>query len=620
MCGIVGMFDLNGQCRASHNVLLSMLNVLHHRGPDGMEIYTTNNLGMGFARLSIIDIKTGMQPLFNEDRTIVMVCNGEIFNYLDIKRQLKMRGHVFQTKTDVEVLIHLYEDYGTEMFSHLNGQFAFAIYDQKKQMLLCARDHVGIAPFFYGCFDGLFVFGSEIKAILQCKSYDREVDLIGMDQVLTLPGLVSPRTMFKNIHSLPGGHYLLIKFGQNGIKPREYWDICYSSDNVMSSREEECADELRQLLIRSVSRRLKADVPVGFYLSGGLDSSAIAALVHNLEPDIKWNSFSIYFEDNDISERLFQHMMVEKIDSDHHERLLTVEDITDGLKDAVYYSECALKETYNTASMILSSMAHDAGIRVILTGEGADELFGGYVGYKFDKMRESHRDTSINKEEFKLRQRLWGDGDFVYEKDYIAYKKIKHTLFSDFLKDKATSIDSLEYPIICTAKLQRADIFQRRSYIDIKCRMEDHLLADHGDRMAYRNSVECRYPFLDKDVLEFATRIPSGYKLKGFEEKYILKKAVCGFVPDIIRKRNKFSFVAPGSPSILRLHNEYICDLLSYERIKRQGYFNPDIIETYRRQYVEEGFRLNLPFEIDIMIYVITFCIFLDIFHMPALN
>lgn len=620
MCGIVGMFDLKGQRRVSGNVLTSMLNVLDHRGPNETTFHVENDLGMGFKRLSIIDLNTGMQPIYNEDKSIILICNGEIFNYRELKKEQVLRGHLFRTKTDVEVLLHLYEDYGTEMFSYINGQFSFAIYDRRKNTLFCARDHIGIAPFFYGMFDGMFIFASEIKALLEYKPYKRKVDLVGMDQVLTLPGLVSPRTMFEDIFSLPAGHYILVKMGQTTINSHEYWDIHYKADEVIYEGEEKCADELRQLLLNSISKRLEADVPVGFYLSGGLDSSTIASLIHSLTPDQKWSSFSIFFEDGDISERSYQHMMAEYIGSNHHEKLFTLANLVENLKDAVYYSECALKETYNTASMVLSSMAREAGIRVILTGEGADELFGGYVGYKFDKIRIAQKDIQVSQEERDLRRFLWGDEDFMYEKDYTHYRKIKQNLYSDSVRARGKSVDCFQYPLICVEKLKEMDMFQRRSYIDIKCRMIDHLLADHGDRMAYRNSIECRYPFLDKEILDFATKIPSEYKLKGFNEKYILKEAVRGVVPDKILNRSKFSFVAPGSPSILRLDSEYINDLLSYERIKRQGYFNPNIIEKYRHQYSQEGFRLNLPFETDIMIFVITFCMFLDIFDMPNLN
>lgn len=619
MCGIVGMFDLNAQKRVSKKVLLSMLNVICHRGPDGTNVYVEDNLGLGFRRLSIIDLETGMQPLYNEDKSIIMICNGEIFNYRELKQEQELKGHEFRTKTDVEVLIHLYEDYGVEMFLHINGQFSLAIYDRHKQILLCARDHIGITPFFYSLIDGMLIFGSEIKALLQYEPYKRRVDLVGMDQILTLPGLVSPRTMFENIHSLPGGHCLMVEMEQNSIKLQEYWDICYNTDDMRGVGEKACADKLRQLIFKSVSYRLNADVPIGSYISGGLDSSVIASTIHKLEPHRRYNSFSIYFDDKDISERSFQNMMAKYVGSNHHEKMFTLADLVNNLKDVVYYSECALKETYNTASMALSSMANATGTRVILVGEGADELFGGYVGYKFDKMRALQSMANVDEEEYYLRQRLWGDKSFLYEKNYILFQKIKQDLYSKDILDEGTVIDCFQYPLFCVDKLQGADVFQRRSYIDIKCRMTDHLLADHGDRMAYRNSVECRYPFLDKEVIEFATRIPSEYKLKGFNEKYILKEAFRGLVPNEILNRSKFSFVTQGSPSILRLDNEYINDLLSYERIRRQGYFNPDTIEKYRRQYSQEGFRLNLPFETDIMVFVITFCMFLDIFNMPSL-
>lgn len=617
------MIDLKGEHRVSRDILDRMTEKLAYRGPDGFGRYIKDNVAFGFSRLSIIDLEGGMQPLANEDCSVVLVCNGEIFNYKELRQELLLKGHRFRTSTDVEVILHLYEEYGTDLLNLLNGQFAFSIFDTKNGLLFCARDHVGIAPFFYTIADNVFIFASEIKAILEHPSVKREVDLIALDQLMTFPGVISPRTMFKNISSLENGHYLLAYLGGK-VSVTQYWDLIYPRQDEAdygSKDEDYYIEKLDDLLSKSVKYRLQADVPVGFYISGGLDSSIISSKIKAVGSGQKRHSFSIDFEDRNISEAKYQRMIADFVDSIHHEKKFGMEDMESRLRKAVYHSETPLKETYNTASMALSELVREQNIKVVLTGEGADELFAGYVGYKFDRLRrvQAGDQSPGDCEERKAREKIWGDEGFFYEKDYFAYTGTKRNLYSKAVNADYEAVNCLEHGVINRERLSGIDLLHKRSYVDFKLRLPEHLLADHGDRMAFANSVEARYPFLDKDIIEFARLMPPGLKLKDFNEKYILKKLAEGLIPTEIIKRPKFAFVAPGSPELLRCGPGFIEDVLSYEKIKKDGYFNPDTVETLKKQYKDTNFKLNLPFDSDMLIIVITFGLFLEEFNMPGL-
>jgi asparagine synthase (glutamine-hydrolysing) len=550
------------------------------------------------------------------------MCNGEIYNYRELRLTLEAQGHVFRTESDVEVLVHLYEEDGITFLNRLNGQFAFVIYDRKIKRLFLARDHFGVNPLFYTLADGVLIFASEIKAILEHPLARREVDLTGLDQILSFPGLVSPRTMFKDIRSLAGGHYLLVEKGD--VRVAEYWDLDYPRDDEPPTERPESyyVEGVKELLTRSVEYRLQADVPVGFYLSGGLDSSLIGALVKRVSPGQRRHSFSISFPDPAMSEAKYQRLMSHATGSVHHDTVFDWPEICRRLPEMIYHCECPVRETYNTCSMALSESAKRAGVTVVLTGEGADELFAGYVGYRFDSHRaggERRYDLETALEE-ELREKLWGATDLFYEKDHYALKEIKTALYSTRANELYGEFDSVNFGVVNKERLRGRHPVHQRSYLDFKLRLSDHLISDHGDRMSLANSVEARYPFLDIDLIEFAKTIPPGLKLKNYTEKYVLRKAAEEFVPREIIDREKFGFHAPGSPYLLQQRVEWVWDMLSYERVKRQGYFDPDVIENLKRQYSQEGFTLALPFEDDLLIVVLTFGIFLDVFGLPALG
>ena len=617
MCGICGFIRFDNELTDQDQTTIRNMNSkLIHRGPDAQDVLTYENVAMGFTRLSIIGVDNGMQPLTNEDDSLILICNGEIFNYIELKEELIQKGHQFKTETDIEVILHLYEDFGMDFLNELNGQFAFAIYDKAKKALFCARDQMGIIPFFYTMVEDYFIFGSEIKAILEHPAVKAEVDLVGLDQILTFAGLASPRTMFKDIKSLENGHYLVVDANAT-INDIEYWDLIYPEGPVVLNGKDEnyYSEELERLFDESIQLRLRTDVPYGLYLSGGLDSSMIAAKVNHFNPGVRNKAFSIDFVDSAHSESTYQKMVAEKINANLTQQVFAFDDIAERLKDSIYYSECPIKETYNTASMALSSNVRSNNIKVVLSGEGADEFFAGYVGYRFDKMRELDLvQNECSDEERALRHDLWGDENFYYERNFLEYESEKRALYSDSINASFEEFNCLNHPLINKERIKNRDILNKRAYIDYKLRLVDHLVSDHGDRMAMANSVEVRYPFLDKDLIDFSTRVPSDLKLKDFTEKYILRKMGSSLLPKAIMEREKFHFIAPGSPFLIQQNIPYINDLLSEETIKKQGYFNPSEVTRLKNIYAQDGYKINAPYENDLLITVITFGMMQDVF------
>ncbi|HEX8149203.1 MAG TPA: asparagine synthase (glutamine-hydrolyzing) [Pyrinomonadaceae bacterium] len=623
MCGFAGYIDLRGERAASPGVLERMADTLVHRGPDSAGYLADGPVGLGFRRLSIIDLEGGDQPIYNEDGSLVLVCNGEIYNYRELRAGLERKGHRFRTACDVEVLLHLYEEEGADLLNRLNGQFAFVIYDRRDRSLFIARDHFGINPLYYTVADGVLVFASEVKAILEHPLVERAVDLTGLDQILSFPGLVSPRTIFKGVESLESGHYLTAGGGR-GVRVGQYWDLDYPREGEVSYDRPESyyVETLLELFTRSVEYRLQADVPVGFYLSGGLDSSMVAAMIRRVSPGEGRHSFSIGFADKEICEAKYQRLMSAHVGSEHHEIVFDWEEIAGRLPSMIYHCESPVKESFNTCSMALSAAARAAGIKVVLAGEGADELFAGYVGYRFDRLglRGAEQNDLESIMEGEIRERLWGDREVFYEVDQYPLREVKTALYSEAVGELFDEFDCTNFRMLDGERLRGRHFLHQRSYLDFKLRLSDHLLSEHGDRMVLANSVEGRYPFLDIDLVEFSKVIPPDLKLNGYTEKYVLKRAAAGLVPDEIIRREKFGFRAPGTPYLLQRRVEWVEDALSYERIKRQGYFNPDVVERLRGQYARPGFSLNPHLETDLLMVVLTFGTLLDLFKLPGLN
>jgi asparagine synthase (glutamine-hydrolysing) len=624
MCGITGIYNTRSKQPIDKKVLNAMSEAIRHRGPDDSATIIDDDLGLGFRRLSIIDLKHGNQPFYSNDNSVVVICNGEIYNHKELRAELQAKGFQLRTTCDIEVLPHLYKVHGIDFVKKLNGQFAICLYDKTQKELYLVRDHFGICPLFYTVVDETLIFGSEIKAILQHDKVEKKVNLTALDQLFTFPGIVSPSTFFENIHSIKAGHFLKVKEGN--LSSHEYWDLDYplETDGYETKSEKYYVDKLEELFFKSVQYRMAADVPVGFYLSGGVDSSLVGAAMKKINPDIGNTSFSICYPnkaDEQHDESKYQRLMAGYLNSTHHEITFNWSDVAGRLKDAIYYSEGALKESYNTCSLALSEMVRKNNIKVVLSGEGSDELFGGYVGYRFDVQRKKRVENPDLEEmlEAQTRQKLWGDADFFYETNHNAFRETTKAVYSDDVNSRYHQFDCLKNLEIDKSKLAGRHPFHKRSYLDFKLRLSDHLVSDHADRVNYANSIEGRYPFLDVNLIEFIKTIAPDVKLKNLVEKYILKEVAKRHLPSEINNRQKFSWVAPSSSQLLKNNVEWIQDMLSSDYIKRMGYFNTETIERLKKIYQKDNFTLNIPYESDLLIVVLTFNIFLEVFDMPAL-
>lgn len=617
MCGICGAFSASGPPPASPQVVARMQAQLVHRGPDDNGMFLDDRVGLGFRRLAIVDLDGGNQPISNEDGNLWLICNGEIFNAPSLRRQLIHKGHRFATGSDVEVILHLYEDHGEALLEQLNGQFAFALYDSHKKRLFCARDPFGVAPFFYTQVGKALVFASEIKAILTYPGVVREVDLTGLDQILSLPGLVSPRTMFKGIHSLPPGHKLVAD--GRGTRSSAYWDLDYPTSAAPAQRDETFATAVCEALANSVEHRLMADVPVGSYLSGGLDSAFITALMadHSVDP---LNSFSVSFDQPMFDEDKYQSLVADRTGSHHRRTLHPADHISAALRQSIWHAECPVKESYNTASLSLSAATRDAGVPVVLSGEGADELFAGYLGYRYDAFRAQRRQAAPCPAEAALRARAFGAADVFYEKDLLSHEAQRRNLYAAPLAGDLQQFCFSNTPLVDESKIQGRHVIHQRSYLDFKLRLGDHLLGDHGDRMLMANSVEGRFPFLDRDLVQLVTQIPPDQLLHGFEEKHVLKQAAIPHVPAEIIAREKFAFAAPGSAFLLLQDCPWITDLLSPATIRAQGYFDVAAVEALKQAALNEPALPSGGAPDDALLTVLSFGIFLDCFDMPLIG
>ena len=622
MCGITGMLDLAGRGRVDPDVLAAMTQVLTHRGPDSMGQFVDGDIGFGFRRLQIIDLESGEQPIQNEDGSMALVCNGEIFNEPDLRQQMEAKGHRFRTRTDVEVLLHLYEEHGVEMIDRINGQFAFAIYDGPRRQLFLARDHFGINPLYFTVVDDLFLFASEIKALLEHPAVPREVDLVGLDQVLCLPGVVSPRTLFKGVESLPSGHLITVQGRE--VSVREYWDLSYPEEPVEERPESYYVDALEELFARSIERRMRSDVPVGLFVSGGMDSSLIASFAaRHRGDDEEQHAFSVTFEDKELDESFYQRLVTRELDMRLHETLIDHTLIERRLREMIAHCECPVKETFNTCILELAEDARAHDITVVLTGQGADELFGGYVGYRLDSLgdrkgQEAFGVDAILEEE--MREHLWGDASIFYEKEQVAFKDVRLALVSPTLReDFDDTVDCLRFPPVNKERLRGRHPLHQRSYLDFKLRLADHLLSDHGDRMVMAKGVEARYPFLDIDLVEMVTRIPVDLMVKDLTEKYLLRQVARPHVPAKVLQREKFGFFSPGTPFLLQQGVEWVEDLLSFDYVARLGYFDPHLVERLRKKYSRPGAFVHPHIETDLLMVVLSFHILCEHFSLPAL-
>lgn len=603
MCGICGFFDMQGQGlpKEADSIMENMLNAIRHRGPDGSKALMLEKAALGFNRLSFIDLDGGMQPIQNEDKTISMICNGEIYNFKELREELLAKGHIFRTKTDVEVILHLYEECGMDFPKQLNGQFAIALYDEKIGQLLLVRDQIGICPLFYTVTGGHMVFASEIKAILEYPSVERKLNLKAVDQLMNYPGVVSPMTFFKGVYSLRSGHMLQIMQGQEP-KDIEYWDMIYRNEEE-DKGEAYYVERLREMLKTAISRRLVADVPIGFYISGGLDSSVVACYIGKYLLN-SYYSFSAEIGEGELDESRFQKIIRDYVKSEHYSTKVAEEEIWNNLWQVIYHAESAVKESYDVAAYLLSELVSGSQAKAVLTGQGSDEFFCGYAGYMVDLFRNMQR-GQMSSEECEVNERLWGDPYFRYERIHPEIRKIHTQIYSENVRGEIDKFSAFATSPINVERVKGLSSQKRRSYIDYKLRLSDHLLIEHGDHMFFSHSVEGRHPFLDAELLSFVAEIPDKYKLNGTNEKYILKKAGEGIVPEEILKRRKFPFQAPGMSAMVKRSGGKL-EFLEDSLIKKYDIFDAGYVNEMKKVYSQSDFKLMGAYEIDYLLIVMT--------------
>ncbi len=598
MCGIAGSLICSDWGR--HPDMAMMLAPLQHRGPDGVNYFTSSRCALAHARLSIIDLESGAQPLANEDESIWTVLNGEIFNYLELRAELSVRGHRFRTRSDTEVIVHAYEEYGDRFVERLNGQFALALWDTRRERLLLARDRVGIRPLFHARSEGRLLFASEIKAILSVAPEAAAVDAHGLAQVFTFWAPVGARTMFRGVRSLPPGLLLVIERGGEERFER-YWDWTFPAGTGRSDVPlDEAADALEALLQQTVREQLRADVPVGAYLSGGLDSSGIAALAR--EQCASLQTFSVVFDDAEYDESAFQRQMAEHLGVRHSTVRCADRDIGEAFPQLIWHTEAPVLRTAAAPLMLLSRHVHESGLKVVLTGEGADEVFGGYDLFKEGKIRRFWASQPQSAWRPALLSRLYS---------YLGHSPVAHRHFARvFFGQQLEALDSPFYAHLTrwsttrgifrfltpelTAALADArpeDELQallppafatwsplaRDQYIEVKTLLEGYLLSSQGDRVALANAVEGRMPYLDHRVIEFMNTLSARYKLRGLREKVLLKRALRGRLPGAIVNRTKQPYRAPDSRVFFAGGQPlpYVKELLSDAHLRRTGYFEP---------------------------------------------
>ena len=607
MCGIYGY--LSTDKKIDRDILRRMGNALKHRGPDGEgeEIQQTAEwgIGLGHTRLSIIDLSpAGRQPMCNEDGTIWITYNGEIYNFRELRIELERNGHCFKSNSDTEVIIHLYEEKGVRCLERLNGMFALAIWDRRERTLFLARDRIGKKPLHYCLHNGGIVFGSEIKALLKHPEVSKEIDLGGLSKYLSYEYVPAPDTIFKSIRKISPGYFLLYKDGD--LRTEKYWDIPLSDNPIGYKTEDEYVEELREILERSVRSRLVADVPVGVFLSGGLDSSMVAAMAKRSNKDIE--CFSIGFEEVSFDERKYAAKVAQSINLKQNLRIFSTSQMLENLEALPRLLDEPLADASIMPTYLLSKMTSEK-LKVALSGDGGDELFAGYPTYQahklityFDSLPDSVKeiarslarslpvsDANISFD-FKVKQFLRGAG-VSSEIRFFRWMggltdSEKRELLSDDLKAALRHQNSYQDIFRYLNQSGLTKDLERILYLSMKLYLQDDILVK-VDRAAMANGLEVRCPLLDLEFVEFACQLPTKYKLKGLQTKYLLKKAARGILPDEIIDRRKKGFGIPIARWLRNELKDFMCDSLNETKLKRQGFFNYSYIKKLIDDHLE---------------------------------
>src|SRR3989440_1936336 len=597
MCGICGVYSRRGGAPVAKELIERMIRMISHRGPDDSGDYLDSDVGLGFARLSIIDPGGGHQPMSNETNDTWLICNGEIWNYKELRNELIGKGHHFRTLCDVEAIIHAYEEYGTDCVARLHGMFGFALWDRPRRRLLVARDRVGKKPLYYTHVDGDFVFASEIKALLCHPRLQRRVDVQALADFLSVRYVPGPATLFANIYKVQPGHWLLCE--NDTIHEECYWDFTFGKTEHRPP--EEYIQGIRQHVQRAVEERMMADVPLGALLSGGVDSSIVVGTMSQLTSQ-PVKTFAVGFDVPGYSELPYARIVAEHFGTEHHELLVKCSDLSDYWPLLTWHRDEPVSESSDLGVYLISRLARQH-VKVVLSGEGGDELFAGYPKYIVDWLARYYqilpppiRDRMItplferlpySMRKLKMTARAlsqpaperWMNWFGVFN------GQLKRNLLSAGTKASIDNDSSQAFRRWLEKNPQRDDL-SSMLYLDTKIWLPDNLLMK-GDKMTMAASLESRIPFLDYKLIEFAASIPSHIKVKPFQTKYLLKRAYAGFLPEPILTRKKMGFNVPIGIWFRGEQRDLITRLLLSERARSRGFLSNEFVASLLSDHLE---------------------------------
>jgi asparagine synthase (glutamine-hydrolysing) len=611
MCGICGVLSLDGSPPAPQEQLRAMANALVHRGPDDEGYYMTPPVGFGFRRLSIVDLAGGRQPMSNEDKTVWIVYNGEIYNHVELREELQRRGHRYATRSDTETIVHLYEEYSDSCVDHLRGMFAFAIWDARKNRLFCARDRLGIKPFYYVLADGRFAFASEMKALFELPGSTPRMNRRLLPEFLALGYLSSDQTLFAGVHKLLPGHRLSIELEEKDPQPHieRYWDLSIPPDESPLT-EAACTARFEQLFTESVRLRLMSDVPLGVFLRGGLDSSSIAAVMTALCKD-RIKTFSVGYTDDRFSELPYARRVAEYLGAEYNEVILGPEEFFASLSQLIWHEDEPIVWPSSVALHFVSRLAREK-VKVVLTGEGGDEIFAGYLKYRAmllnsrfgplyrkllpgalrrlaaDALELRLLPESVGR---KLRHTFLYYPD-VFEKIYfdnfyaVFPQDMQAQLFTPKLAEEVRGISAYATSMsFLPPDGGRKTLLDRLLYLDIKTYLVELLMKQ--DQMSMAASIESRVPFLDHRLVEFAARIPAQHKIRLLSAKYLLRRAMAGRLPAEVIRRRKMGFPTPVKPWLRHQLFDRVAAILTDGRLAERRLLNAayirNLLDGHRR-------------------------------------
>jgi len=608
MCGINGIaFSSRSRRRVDAGMLKGMRDVITHRGPDDEGIFIDEEIGLGHRRLSIVDVASGHQPMTNEDGSLRITYNGEVYNHADFRETLEARGHVYQTHCDTETILHLYEEYGDSCVEHLRGMFAFAIWDRKKRELFIARDRLGVKPLYYvHTGDGSLYFASEIKALLEARAVKPELNFAAFSDYLANHATSGEDTLFVNVKRLMPGHTLTWRDGE--IKIKKYWDVSFAKSSREGRSDQDYIAEWSELFRKSVQLRLMADVPLGMFLSGGIDSSAIAAVMSTLVDDpIK--TFSVAFAEREANELEYARLVSRAFKTDHHEVVISPEQFFDALPELIWHEDEPLAHPSSVALYFVSELA-SRHVKVVLTGEGSDELMAGYARYRKtilnlalgeryhrivpssirDLVRGQIAGIKGSKLRAKLRRtflNLSPDIESIYFDNFAVFPRAdQEQLLTRETIDRIGGIDPYAGVRRVLSDTDAKSLLDRLLYADIKTYLHELLMKQ--DQMSMAASVESRVPFLDHKLVEFTSGLPERLKLHRWTTKYVLRQSMKGVLPEQIITRPKMGFPVPIGTWFRGAYAHVLDDYVLSSRAMDRGIFNPQFVRTLVNQHQRE--------------------------------